>query len=131
MPLQIPVQPDGDRKVVVTLGENTLQFRTYFNSLINYYKLDLLTELGEPIVLGITLKSTFNLLVRPELQKTIGSLRMTQDATPFGSLGQTAQLLWFASDDGFSDDDLIGDVTTLPVTYDFEELFPRRNNPLT
>ena len=156
MPLQIPMSPLGDRKIIVTLGNNTLQLRTYFNSVSEYYCLDVLTELDEPIVLGITLKSPFNLFarqeltnsigqlrmsangdmisaeLRQELTNTIGQLRMSANATPFGSLGQTAQLLWFAPGEFESlDFDEIGDVTTLPLTYDFDALFPPRRQPLT
>ena len=132
MPLQIPMSPLGDRKIIVTLGTNTLQLRTYFNSVSQYYCLDVLTELDEPIVLGITLKSPFNLFARQELTNTIGQLRMSDNATPFGTLGQTAQLLWFAPGEFESlDFDEIGDVTTLPLTYDFDALFPPRRQPLT
>lgn len=132
MPLQIPMSPLGDRKIIVTLGTNTLQLRTYFNSVSEYYCLDVLTELDEPIVLGITLKSPFNLFARQELTNTIGQLRMSDNATPFGTLGQTAQLLWFAPGEFEAlDFDEIGDVTTLPLTYDFDALFPPRRQPLT
>lgn len=126
------MSPLGDRKIIVTLGENTLQLRTYFNSISNYYYLDVLTELDEPIVLGITLKSPFNLFARQELSNTIGQLRMSDNATPFGSLGQTAQLLWFAPGEYESFDfDELGDVATLPLTYNFDALFPPRVQPLT
>ena len=126
------MSPLGDRKIIVTLGANTLQLRTYFNSVSEYYCLDVLTELDEPIVLGITLKSPFNLFARQELTNTIGQLRMSDNATPFGTLGQTAQLLWFAPGEFESlDFDEIGDVTTLPLTYDFDALFPPRRQPLT
>ena len=126
------MSPLGDRKIIVTLGTNTLQLRTYFNSVSEYYCLDVLTELDEPIVLGITLKSPFNLFARQELTNTIGQLRMSDNATPFGTLGQTAQLLWFAPGEFEAlDFDEIGDVTTLPLTYDFDALFPPRRQPLT
>ena len=132
MPLQIPMSPLGDRKIIVTLGTSTLQLRTYFNSISEYYYLDVLTELDEPIALGITLKTPFNLFARQELTNTIGQLRMSADAKFFGSLGQTAQLLWFAPGEfemlGFDD---LGDVTTLPLTYDFDALFPPRSQPLS
>ena len=132
MPLQIPMSPLGDRKIIVTLGTNTLQLRTYFNSVSQYYCLDVLTELDEPIVLGITLKPLFNLFARQELTNTIGQLRMSANATPFGTLGQTAQLLWFSPGEFEAlDFDDIGDVTTLPLTYDFDALFPPRRQPLT
>jgi len=124
---EIPTTPDADRVILITLGDNTVQIRTYYNSISQYYYMDILTEQEEPIELGITLKGFFNLMLTKSLTARYGQIRMTAPAFGFGSLGTTAKMMWFeAGEFEALAIDEIGDTATLPITYDFDALFPPR-----
>ena len=118
----IPVNNSGDRIFSISLGDNTIKIRTYFNSVIDYWFADFYTETDTPILLGATLKSGINILgIRTSIERQYGQIRMTRSAQGVNSLGNTAKMIWLSNDE-FTEPEL--DASTLPLTYDFDALFP-------
>lgn len=98
MPEIIPVDSTGDRRIQVLLGQNLVTIRTYWNSTIPGWFMDLV---GVPGGLGLALVPVFNVLdSQPNLTRIYGQFRIfTKDGSENNtetSLGDVAQLWWFA-----------------------------------
>lgn len=100
MALIIPVNNTGDRRIQVLLGQNLVSIRTYWNSTVPGWYMDLTDSSGESITAGLALIPVINLLEsQPNLTRIYGQFRIfTKDGGENNtetSLGDTAQLWWF------------------------------------
>lgn len=101
MALILPVDSTGDRRIQVLLGQNLVTVRTYWNSTIPGWQMDLIDDSGNPITLGLALVPVVNVLdSQPNLTRIYGQFRIfTKDGSENNtetSLGDTALLWWFA-----------------------------------
>lgn len=101
MALILPVDSTGDRRIQVLLGQNLVTVRTYWNSTIPGWQMDLIDDSGNPITLGLALVPVVNVLdSQPNLTRVYGQFRIfTKDGSENStetSLGDTALLWWFA-----------------------------------
>lgn len=97
----IPVNSTGDRRLQVLLGSNLLTVRTYWNSTVSGWYMDLYNDSGESIALGLALVPIVNVLAAsPTLTRIYGQFRVfTLDGGENNtetSLGDTCKLWWFA-----------------------------------
>lgn len=100
MALIIPVDSTGDRRIQVLLGQNLVSIRTYWNSTVSGWYMDLFDNNGATITLGLALVPIVNVLEsQPNLTRIYGQFRIfTKDGGENNtetSLGDTAQLWWF------------------------------------
>ena len=100
MALIIPVDSTGDRRIQVLLGQSLVSIRTYWNSTVSGWYMDLFDNNGETITLGMALAPIVNVLEsQPNLTRIYGQFRIfTKDGgenSTETSLGDTAQLWWF------------------------------------
>ncbi len=97
----LPVTADNDRRFQVLLGDNLLTLRTYFNSVVPGWFMDIVAQDETPFARGLALVPAINILrANAELTRTLGQFRVIvsdggENDTP-ESLGNTAQLWWFA-----------------------------------
>lgn len=123
MALKIKLNSQGDSRFRITLGDNQLIIRTYFNKILNYWIIDLSLDDGTAIATGLNLVAGINLLEwSDKLTDIYGQFRMTDDAEGSDSI-DTAELIWFAPGEF---EKLFEDVETFspPLNYDFDALFP-------
>lgn len=101
MALILPVNSTGDRRIQCLLGNNLLFIRTYWNSTVPGWYMDLNGPNGLPIASGLALVPVVNVLAAdPTLTRIYGQFRVfTLDGgenNAEDSLGRTAKLWWFA-----------------------------------
>lgn len=101
MALILPVNSTGDRRIQVLLGQNLLSIRTYWDSTVPGWYMDLYGSNGLPIALGLALVPIVNVLESQQnITRVYGQFRIFtldggENATS-DSLGRTAKLWWFA-----------------------------------
>lgn len=123
MPLKIPLKSAGARRVKVSLGENLVMVRTYFNRILNYWVMDLFTDDGVGIASGLNMVAGINMLEwSKRLTNEYGQFRVTGEA-----MGETAldeiSLIWFSPGEFEAQEDPF-EVYSPPLNYDFDALFP-------
>lgn len=101
MALIIPVDSTGDRRIQVLLGQNLVSIRTYWNSTVPGWYMDLFDNNGATITLGLALVPIVNVLEsQPNLTRIYGQFRIfmkdNSENNTETSLGDVAQLWWFA-----------------------------------
>lgn len=101
MALIVPVNSVGDRRIQVLLGSNLLTIRTYWNSLVPGWYMDLSDSSGSVITLGLALVPLVNVLEsQPNLTRIYGQFRVfptdNSENNREDSLGDPAVLWWFA-----------------------------------
>ena len=124
MAINIPLNNSGARRFKVLLGEQVLTLRTFFNTLSDFWVLDISTQNGTPVANGLNLVAGINLLEwSPSLTTQYGQFRMTIDAKGDEALS-SAELIWFSPGEF---ENLFEEVDTFspPLNYDFDALFPR------
>lgn len=97
----IPVDSTGDRRIQVLLGQNLVSIRTYWNSTVPGWYMDLFDNNGATITLGLALVPIVNVLEsQPNLTRIYGQFRIfmmdNSENNTENSLGDVAQLWWFA-----------------------------------
>lgn len=97
--LIVPVNSTGDRTIQVLLGFHLLSIRTYWNSLVPGWFMDIGGPNGERISAGDALVPGVNILAYdPTIARIYGQFRIFCSSgandTPT-SLGNEAQLWWF------------------------------------
>ncbi|MPW31995.1 hypothetical protein F9L16_23905 [Agarivorans sp. B2Z047] len=124
MATKIPLTSAGDRRMKISLGDNVLTLRTYYNRVMAFWVLDILTDDGDPIAEGLNMVGAINLL---EASKTLthqyGQFRLDKDATGENSL-EDIGFYWFAPGEfeALVPEELF---FSPPLNYDFDLLFPR------
>lgn len=99
--LILPVNSTGDRRIQVLLGDFLLTVRTYWNPTVPGWYMDLVGSDGIDIALGVALVPEINVVAYdPTITRVYGQFRVFtvaggENATET-SLGNTAQLWWFA-----------------------------------
>jgi len=101
MALIIPVNSTGDRRIQVLLGTNLLSIRTYWNSTVPGWYMDLVDSGGTNIALGLALVPVVNVLQsQPNLTRIYGQFRVfpvdNSENNTENSLGDPAVLWWFS-----------------------------------
>ena len=77
MALILPVNSTGDRRIQVLLGSNLLSIRTYWNSTVPAWYLDIFGSNGLPIAEGLALVPVVNLLAPyPNITRVYGQFRI-------------------------------------------------------
>lgn len=123
MAIQIPTASSGDRRIKISLGENVLTVRTYFNRVMDFWVMDLATDDGDPIANGMTIVAGINLLEASQaLTDIYGQFRVTADARGSQALDNVA-LIWFAPGEFEAQEDP-DEFFSPPLNYDFDALFP-------
>lgn len=117
MALILPVDSTGDRRFQILLGQNLLTIRTYWNSTVPGWYMDLIDNNGNPITPGLALVPVINVLdSQPNLTRIYGQFRIfTKDGGENNtetSLGDTAQLWWFEPGE-WEDNEIPQSVTTV------------------
>lgn len=101
MPLIIPVDSTGDRRIQLLLGSNLVTVRTYWNPTVPAWYMDLFDSSGATITLGLALVPFINVLEsQPNLTRIYGQFRVLMldngENDTETSLGDTGILWWFA-----------------------------------
>lgn len=119
MPLILPLTNDPDRVFSVLLGEQILTVRTYYNPTTPGWYMDLRTQDGTALALGLALLPVVNVLQgNPDLIRIYGQFRtVVQDDAEYltlDALGNTALVYWFAPGEWEATDDGLTADLTLP-----------------
>lgn len=123
MAIQIPTNNAGDRRLKISLGDNVLTIRTYFNRIVNFWAMDIATDDGDPIATGLNIVAGINLIEWSQtLTDIYGQFRVTEDARGQESLAEVA-LVWFAPGE-FEELEDPEEFFSPPINYDFDALFP-------
>jgi len=122
--LKIPLTNTGDTRRTVTLGDNQITIRTYYNPVIPCWVMDINDANNIMDMKGQNLVGGINLLERsPKWTRLFGYFRVTSDALTPESLGSTSELYWFSDQEEYESIFPAIDPTLAPLTYDFDAIF--------
>lgn len=122
----IPVNSTGDRELQVLLGANLLTLRTYWNSTIPAWEMDIVDDAGNSLAEGLAMVPVVNMLAySPTLTRTLGQFRVftlddSENVTET-SLGDTCKLWWFAP--GEWEDNEIESANIFILPFDVYEMY--------
>lgn len=126
MALILPVDSTGDRRIQILLGQNLVTIRTYWNSTVPGWYMDLIDNNGNPITLGLALVPIVNALdSQSNLTRIYGQFRIfmkdNSENNTETSLGDVAQLWWFAP--GEWEENEIPEAVTTVLPFDVYAMY--------
>ncbi len=117
--INLPVNSHPDRAFQILLGENLLTIRTYWNGTVPAWYMDIIAQDETPIALGLALVPVINILeFSPQLTMDFGQFRVIttdENDTPT-SLGNTAQVWWYAPNEFENEEDALPAPYSNPAT---------------